>query len=372
MARRGNPFRPSFGVTPRVLAGRDDVIDDFDVALDEGPGSPMRTILVSGARGMGKTVVLNELEDRARSRGWLVLRLPEGERLVSELEESILPSLLAEHDPEAVRRRLTGGSVGGLGSVSTETVERFPVTESLASMLARLATIAGGHGTGLLLTLDEVQAAPPVALAHLASAYQHLVRDEHEVALAAAGLPVGVDALLEQRGTTFLRRAERIHLPALSDDEVAGAAVATVRDAGRVISQEATDRLVQIAHGYPYLLQLVGYHAWRAAGEDEVITLADVETTVPVVVERMGRLVHAPALLKVPEGQLAYLRAMTLDDGPSATGEIATRLGVTKGHQNMQRTRLLERELIVAAGHGYVDYALPYLREHIRRVHPPE
>ncbi|MGO0577649.1 ATP-binding protein [Ornithinimicrobium panacihumi] len=367
--RRGNPFRPSFGVTPRVLAGRDDVIDDFDIALDEGPGSPMRTILVSGARGMGKTVVLNELEDRARGRGWLVLRLPEGGRLVSELEGVILPSLLAEHDPEAVRRRLTGGSVGGLGSVSTETVERFPVTESLASMLARLAGIAGGHGTGLLLTLDEVQAAPAEDLAHLASAYQHLVRDEHEVALVAAGLPVGVNALLEQRGTTFLRRAERIHLRALTDAEVAEAAVETVREAKRVISPEATERLVQIAHGYPYLLQLVGYHAWRAAGDDEVITLADVEQTVPTVVERMGRLVHAPALLKVPEGQLAYLRAMAQDDGPSSTGEIAQRLGVTKGHQNMQRTRLLERELITPTGHGYVDYALPYLREHIRRQH---
>ena len=370
MDRRGNPFRPSFGVSPQVLAGRDDVIDDFDIALDEGPGSPMRSVLVSGARGMGKTVVLNELEERARRRGWLVLRLPEGDRLVSELEEAILPSLLAEHDPDAVRRRLTGGGVGGLGSVSTEAVDRYPVTESLATMLARLAGLASGHGTGLLLTLDEVQAAPPGDLAHLASAYQHLVRDEHEVALAAAGLPVGVDALLEQRGTTFLRRAERIHLRALSDTEVAQAAVETVRQAGRVVSREAVDRLVQIAHGYPYLLQLVGYHAWRAAEDDEVITRSDVEQTVPAVVERMGRLVHAPALLKVPEGQLAYLRAMAQDDGPSSTGAIALRLGVSKGHQNVQRTRLLERELITPAGYGYVDFALPYLRDHLRRSDP--
>lgn len=368
MAFGSNPFRPSFGVSPRVLAGRAGVIDDFDIALDEGPGSPMRTVLVSGARGMGKTVVLNELEDRARSRGWWVLRLPEGERLVSELEQTILPSLLVEHDPEAIRRRLTGGSVGGLGSVSTETVDSFPVTQSLAMMLARLAHLAAGHGTGLLLTLDEVQAAPVGDLAALASAYQHLVRDDQEVALAAAGLPVGIEALLEQRGTTFLRRAERIHLPALADDEVRAATVRTVQGAERVISDEAVTRLVQIARGYPYLLQLVGYHAWRAAGEDGVITRADVEHTLPVVVERMSRLVHAPALRAVPEGQMAYLRAMAQDDGPSSTGEIASRLGVTKGHQNMQRTRLLERELIEPAGHGMVDFALPYLREHVQRL----
>ena len=56
-----NPFRPSFGVSPRVLAGREDVIEEFDIGLDEGPGSPMRSVLVSGARGIGKTVLLGEL-----------------------------------------------------------------------------------------------------------------------------------------------------------------------------------------------------------------------------------------------------------------------------------------------------------------------
>ncbi|WP_134772239.1 ATP-binding protein [Ornithinimicrobium flavum] len=363
-----NPFRPSFGVSPRVLAGRDDVIEEFDVGLDEGPGSPMRSVLVSGARGIGKTVLLGELEERARTRGWLVLRLPEGPRLVQELEEAILPSLLAERDPQALRRRLTGGGVGGLGSVSTQVAERFPVTESLTGMLSRLAELVQEHGSGLLLSLDEVQAAPPDDLARLASGYQHLVRDDAEVALAAAGLPTGIDALLEQRGTTFLRRAERIHLAPLTDEQVAAAAVQTVRDAGRVISEEATARLVELVHGYPYLLQLVGYHAWRAAGEDGVLTAADVEATLPVVEERMSRLVHAPALRGVPEGQLAYLRAMAVDDGPSATADIASRLGVTKGHQNVQRTRLIERELVVATGHGRVDFALPYLREHLRRL----
>lgn len=362
-----NPFRPSFGVSPRVLAGRADVIDEFDVGLDEGPGSPMRSVLVSGARGIGKTVLLGELEDRARARGWLVLRLPEGPELVAELEATVLPALLAERDPAAMQRRLTGGGVGGVASVTTEVTERFPVRESLSRMLTRLTELLQEHGTGLLLSLDEVQSAAPADLARLASAYQHLVRDDGEVALAAAGLPIGVDALLAQPGTTFLRRAERIHLAPLTDQQVGTAAVQTVRDAGRVLSQEATDRLVALTHGYPYLLQLVGYHAWRAAGQDGVITESDVEATLPVAIERMSRLVHAPALRQVPQGELAYLRAMAADDGPSATGEIGDRLGVTKGHQNVLRTRLLDRELIVVAGHGRVDVALPYLREHLRR-----
>ncbi|PZU42033.1 MAG: hypothetical protein DI571_12060 [Arsenicicoccus sp.] len=69
----------------------------------------------------------------------------------------------------------------------------------------------------------------------------------------------------------------------------------------------------------------------------------------------------------MPQGQLDYLRAMAQDDGPSSTGEVAARLDISKQHGNVVRSRLIDRELIVPAGHGLVDVALPYLREHLRR-----
>lgn len=361
-----NPFRPSFGVSPRVLAGRADLLQDFDVALDEGPGSPLRSLLVSGPRGMGKTVVLNELEDIARTRGWLVLRLSEGPGMLQELGESTVPGLLAEHDVRAVRRRVTDVGISAVGSVRTDVEDRYPVRPSLTQLLGRLLDVLAGHETGLMFTLDEVQAADPVLVGRFAATYQHLVRDDREVAFAAAGLPTGIDHLLRQVGTTFLRRAERVHLAVLTDEEVAAAARATVAEAGRTIDDAALDRLVQIVHGYPYLLQLVGYHAWRTGAGRPEVTLEDVGTTLPLVIERMGRLVHAPALGVVPEGQRSYLRAMADDDGPSATRAVAGRMGVPMSQQNVYRARLIDRELIRAAGHGYVEFTLPYLREHLR------
>ncbi len=361
-----NPFRPSFGVSPRVLAGREDLLQDFDVALDEGPGSPLRSLLVSGARGMGKTVVLNELEDIARTRGWLVVRLPEGDGMLEELEVSTVPALLAEHDSTAVRRRVTGGGIGAVASVATEVEDRYPVRHSLAQLLARLLDVLATHETGLLFTLDEVQAASPDVVGRFAATYQHLVRDDREVAFAAAGLPTGIDQLLRQGGTTFLRRAERVHLAVLAGGEVRTAARATVEEAGRTIGEEALDRYVAIVHGYPYLLQLVGYHAWRAHRDRPEITADDVARTLPLVVERMGRLVHAPALGPLPEGQRRYLRAMAVDDGPASTRQVAERMGVPMQQQNVYRARLIDRELVEPAGHGYVDFTLPYLREHLR------
>ena len=369
MARRPNPFRPGFGVSPRVLAGRDDLLAEFEIALDEGPGSPLRSILVSGARGMGKTVILNELEEIARARSWLVIRLAESRGLIEELEATTLPMLLAEHDSvRAVRRRVTGGGVAGVGSLTTSAQDRYPVRESAETMLSRLLDVLAEHETGVLLTLDEVQAVDRDALADVAAIYQHLIRDEREIAFAAAGLPIGVDQLLQHRGATFLRRAERVHLPALTRVEVMQAARRTVEEGGKRIGSDALTALADVVHGYPYLLQLAGHGAWRAAGEREELTEADVTATVPVVAERMGRLVHAPAVRDFSQSQRSYLAAMAQDDGPSATSDIAVRLGVNMQHQNVYRTRLIERELIAPAGHGLVDFALPYLREHLRSV----
>lgn len=367
MPQGPNPFRPGFGVSPRVLAGREDLLAEFEIALDEGPGSPLRSVLVSGARGMGKTVILNELEELARVRGWLVVRLPESRGLLEELEATTLPALLADHDPvRAVRRRVTGGGVTGVGSVTTTAEDRYPVRESVETMLVRLLDVLAEHRTGVLFTLDEVQAVDREALAAFASVYQHLLRDEREIAFAAAGLPVGVDQLLQHRGTTFLRRAERVHLPALTATEVTEAARRTVEEGGARIADDALSTLAEVVHGYPYLLQLAGYGAWRAAQDREELSAADVSSTVPVVAERMGRLIHAPALRDLPQSQRDYLAAMALDDGPSSTGELAARLGVNAQHQNVYRTRLIERELIAPAGYGLVDFSLPYLREHLR------
>ena len=68
-----NPFTASFGVSPPLLVGRDVLLDEFAEALEDGPGATGRATLYTGARGSGKTVMLNAVEDRARAQGWLVV-----------------------------------------------------------------------------------------------------------------------------------------------------------------------------------------------------------------------------------------------------------------------------------------------------------
>ena len=100
-----NPFKPTAGKMPPILIGRQNIVDDFSEALENGAGAPGRLMLIMGQRGFGKTVMLTELGRTALAHGWEVY--PETasagmvERLVSELkakgprvqQASIAPSL---------------------------------------------------------------------------------------------------------------------------------------------------------------------------------------------------------------------------------------------------------------------------------------
>lgn len=91
MTPHENPFRPTFGVPPLFWVGRTAVLDTFRAALDSRPGTPGRSLIISGARGIGKTVLLNELEDIASSRGWITLRASGRSSMVEELVDTTIP-----------------------------------------------------------------------------------------------------------------------------------------------------------------------------------------------------------------------------------------------------------------------------------------
>lgn len=92
MSFHENPFRPTFGVPPLFWVGRTAVLDTFRAALDAQPGHPGRSLVISGARGIGKTVLLNELEDIAATRGWITLRASGRSAMVEELVETTIPA----------------------------------------------------------------------------------------------------------------------------------------------------------------------------------------------------------------------------------------------------------------------------------------
>lgn len=367
MAR--NPFTPTFGVSPPMLVGRDDVILDFSDGLEEGVGSPMRALVVTGARGSGKTVLLNALEDEARGRGWRVVSLTAREGMLRELVRTRLPEHLNAELGEERVSSLTGFHAGALGfqlGVDRNVVDSRDVEPDLRAQMFALADATHERGAGLLLTVDEVHRSAAGDLRVISQEVQHAFREDREVAMVLAGLPGAVSDMLSTDVMTVIRRAERYTMGAVGASEVREALDVPFLRAQRAVEQDALEAAVQGTQGYPFLIQSVGYETWRAARGSELISLDHARQGTRAAVRRIGRLVHEPSLATLSNTDRSFLTAMAVDDGPSRMKEISLRLNINAQYANVYRSRLIAAEIITATSRGHVDFTIPYLRDHLR------
>lgn len=362
-----NPFHASFGASPPLLVGRDDVLEDFIEALEDGPGSAGRATLYTGARGAGKTVVLNAVEDLARQRGWLVISETATPGFVGRITQQHLPRLLRDFDPDAVHRRLTGVTAPlNIGGLTWDAAEAHVVQAGLRNQIELLTDLLAENQTGVLITLDEIHQNQIEELRELATAVQHGFRENRELAFAGAGLAASVSDVINDDVLTFLRRAERHHLGSVTQADVERGFREPIEATGRSIGPEALKVMVEGSRGYPFLLQLVGAQTWRLNPDVPEITVEDASHGVARARRRLGSLVHEPALSAASDVDKTFLLAMAQDDGPSKMADVQERLGVDVNYASQYRLRLIAAELIHAVGRGYVDFALPYLREYLR------
>src|SRR5680860_174076 len=313
-----NPFHPSFGVSPPLLVGRDSMIDDFVEALEDGPGSSGRATLYTGARGSGKTVMLNMIEDRAKERGWLVISETASPGFVDRITRQQLPQILRDFDPAAVRRRMTGVTAPlNVGGVTWDSVEAHGSESGLRNQIELLTGLLAEHSTGLLITLDEIHQNQIGELRELATTVQHAFRDGRELAFAGAGLASAISDVVNDAVLTFLRRAERHTLASVGRDDVRRALREPIEASGRTIAADALDAMVNGTNGYPFLIQLVGAQTWRLHPVTREISVEDARRGVSNALRRLGALVHEPALAGASDIDKSFLLAMAKDDRPS-------------------------------------------------------
>ncbi|NEG72441.1 ATP-binding protein [Bifidobacterium ramosum] len=365
---RTNPFKPSAGHLPPTLIGRDIILSDFEEGLDNGSGAPGRLMRVTGARGVGKTVMLTEFRRIAEQRGWQTLSETASSGMTQRLIDSMQPqkgNFSLSFEPSVSVMNI-GGSLGGLHYERS----RMPLTLRQA-MSTRLDELER-HGNGLLITIDEAQAADRDDMVSIATAIQHLTSENRNLAFVFAGLPSMTSRWLNDDVMTFLRRAQPERLGDVPLSEVSQALTSTFRETGVELDGEPLQIATEATAGYPFMIQLVGYHIWRIAirnhnvDESFTVSVNEAEAGVRDALSRLGDTVHGPELDGLSPIDRTYLLAMAQDDGPSSTSTIAERMGKDVKYAGIYRMRLIEAQVIEDRGYGKVDFAIPYLREYLR------
>ena len=159
-------------------------------------------------------------------------------------------------------RRITGISAAGFSITTQLPPEQQAGWRQIGE---RLLHLLDERGTGLAITLDEIHGADRDELAQLAASVQHFIRAGLPIALVFAGLPAAVSDLLNEGVATFLRRADRIDLHAAAIDEVETSYRETFAGLTHPIDPALIRTAAESTGGYPFLIQLVGYHVWQLA-----------------------------------------------------------------------------------------------------------
>lgn len=354
-----NPFSPTFGASPLVLAGRGDILDDIDDALTVGPMHPDYTALFIGVRGAGKTAMLNAVEDLARERGWLTISETAAPAGLLDRLAGAAARLLRQHGPPPPARRVKAAAVAAVGSIEFQEAPVAEPSRDLRSLLTDLGDRLADNGTGLMVTLDELQSGVLDEIREFGAVVQHVTRrEERPVAFAGAALPLIEDTMLSDEAATFLQRCSRHDIGRLDLPATRAAIAGPIEERGAAIDPRALEEAVAATSGYAFMIQLVGFHAWKAAGDPmSSITAEEVVIGIAEAERRISRLVLAPMWRGLSEVDQRFLVAMARDDEASELATVAARLGVEINYASVYRRRLIKVGMIVPAGKGRVDFA---------------
>lgn len=348
---------------------------------------PEKSILLAGLRGVGKTVLLNEINHRAQEAGYrtMLMETPEQRGLVALLAPQ-MRRLLLELDRSAAMRAKARRALGALKEfVSTVRVQYAGVelgldldvekgvadSGDLESDLSDLFVVVAeaGHerGAAIGLFIDEVQYLHEEELRALIMAMHRLQQEQLPFILVGAGLP-SLPALAGKAKSYAERLFSFPAIGPLGKPEAVQAIRDPVRTAGVEIQPAALDEIFRLTQGYPYFLQEWGYQSWNRAASSP-ITLQDVREATATVIRRLDEGFFRVRFERLTPSERRFLRAMSeLRPGQQRTGDVAAALGMQVTSLGPVRANLINKGMIYSPEHGQLAFTVPLFDEFMKRT----
>ncbi|MGH2680109.1 MAG: ATP-binding protein [Actinomycetota bacterium] len=384
-----NPYSPGAGLRPRELAGRDREMASFDVLRERAQNQlTSRSVVMTGLRGVGKTVLLNELADRAREDNWIVAKVeadssddgrPFRQQVAQGLNRALREVVGGPGPADRLRRALgtfksfslqtdpSGGLAIGIeidperGRADTGSLDT-----DLTDLVLDLGAAVADLRAGVALFVDEMQDLSEDELVALCQACHEAGQHEAQFYVVGAGLPSLPRVLAEARSYSE-RLFEYWPIGALDDDDASSALIRPAEDIGVAWDSDAVVSVVRRSEGYPYFLQEFGKAAWDFAPGPS-ITVGDARAGIQVGTNSLDHGFFRSRWERATPSEREYMRAMAEEgDGPSQSGEVAKRLGKKSTAVGPARANLIHKGLVYAPEHGVIAFTVPGMADFIKR-----
>jgi hypothetical protein len=384
-----NPYAPGAGQRPPELAGRDRELGQFEVVLERiARGRPERSMVLTGLRGVGKTVLLNSFRSMALQRLWgtgkiearpeqsirrpvaaalhmAVRELAPRHRAPDRIEHflGVLKSF-ASRDPKAPKGSFTPHLGIDVPPVRGR-ADSGDLEIDLTELFADAASVATDLGVGIALFIDEMQDVPPVDVSALCAATHELSQTAGPLIVVGAGLP-HLPSVLSASKSYSERLFRYVPIDRLDRAAADQALLAPARREGADFTQEALDALYRAADGYPYFVQAYGKVTWDAAAASPV-TAADVTVAGPQAEAELAVGFFGSRYDRATPAEREYMRAMAmLGDDPVPTSQVADELGRKPSSLSPSRDGLIKKGLIYSSERGLIAFTVPHFGKFLR------
>jgi hypothetical protein len=384
-----NPYAPGAGQRPPELAGRDRELGQFEVVLERiARGRPERSMVLTGLRGVGKTVLLNSFRSMALQRLWgtgkiearpeqsirrpvaaalhmAVRELAPRHRAPDRIEQflGVLKSF-ASRDPKAPKGSFTPHLGIDVPPVRGR-ADSGDLEIDLTELFADAASVATDLGVGIALFIDEMQDVPPVDVSALCAATHELSQTAGPLIVVGAGLP-HLPSVLSASKSYSERLFRYVPIDRLDRAAADQALLAPARREGADFTQEALDALYRAADGYPYFVQAYGKVTWDAAAASPV-TAADVIVAGPQAEAELAVGFFGSRYDRATPAEREYMRAMAmLGDDPVPTSQVADELGRKPSSLSPSRDGLIKKGLIYSSERGLIAFTVPHFGKFLR------
>ena len=351
-------------------------------------GNSFQPIVLSGLRGVGKTVLLLAFRAHARDAGWPIelFEARPGGDLRAQVAEALPPMIRTVNrrwrNKERARRigRVAASFARAVAATLTRSGFRLElepepgVADSgdletdLTELLVALGEGAQDEGVGAALLIDELHEVPALQLSALVGAAHRVNQDALPVVVGGAGLPPVGRVLSEAR--SYAERLFSIRpVGALAPDDSRLAFEEPAAQLGVAFEPGALDQLVDLAAGYPFFIQSYGKHVWDIA-DDSPIASDDVELSAPRAYRELIDSFFRPRYDRATPAERRYLHTMAeLGDGDVASTDVALALGHDQPSRvSPQRDGLITKGLIYAPDRGLLAFTVPHMAAYLRQI----
>lgn len=395
-----NPYAPGAGQRPPELAGRDEQLHAFDVVLERiARGRPERSIVLTGLRGVGKTVLLNALRSAAVRAHWGTgklearpdqhLRRPLSAALHVAVRELGHPAgdqvdhvlgvikAFAQRDAAAGAKLREKWNPGIDAPAAVGRADSGDIEIDLVELLTDVGGLAADVGRGVAIFIDEMQDLAADDVSAICAACHEISQSSLPVIVVGAGLP-HLPAVLSASKSYSERLFRYQRIDRLDRAAADLALVAPAGDEDAAFEPEALDALYAATAGYPYFVQAYGKVAWDVAPRSP-ITAQDVAVSAPEAEAELAVGFFGSRFERATPAEREYLRAMadaaqSLVDGGEEVDEtesvptsaVAQVLDRKPQSLSPARDALLKKGLIYSGERGRIAFTVPHFGRYLR------